>query len=106
MSDESQIEIPQSFIALFCTPGRLKPNATQEVVETRYALCEDMACLLTEHAQTMAFNTGASETEVLQRCQQGLLADTAVFAENEAVWVICRLAELLGWAPLEPAKSG
>ncbi|MFZ2853257.1 MAG: hypothetical protein WAZ34_03975 [Rhodocyclaceae bacterium] len=104
MSAESQIEIPQSFIALFCAPGRFRPNAAQEVVESRYALCEDMACLLTEHAQSMAFDQGIGESEVLQRCRQGLLADDAVFAENEAHWVIHRLAELLGWAQLESEK--
>lgn len=105
MSDESQIEIPQSFIALFCTPGRDKPDAARETVESRYAFCEDMACLLTEHAQTLMFDRGLGETEVLKRCRQGLLAGDVVLRENEAVWVIHRLAELLEWAPLAPDNA-
>lgn len=43
MSDEYQIEIPQSFMALFVDPGRQKPNASRSVVADRYELCEDMA---------------------------------------------------------------
>lgn len=32
MYEEYQIEIPQSFMALFIDPGRQKPNACREVV--------------------------------------------------------------------------
>jgi len=97
MSDENQILIPQSFMALFLDPGRSRPNASREVVASRYELCEDMACLLTEHAQTMVFDQGASEAEVLLRCQQGLLFEDSVFTDREAGWIISRLAELLDW---------
>ena len=103
MSNENQIEIPQSFIALFVKPGRLIPDATHEVVLGRYELCEDMACTLTEQAGGLAFKENLSEKEVLQRCHQGLLADALNFSEKESAWVIRRLAELLEWAPLEPA---
>lgn len=99
MSDENQILIPQSFIALFLDPGRSKPNASREAIAGRYELCEDMACLLTEHAQTLAFDQGAAEPEVLLRCRQGLLVEGSVFSEPEAGWIIWRLAELLDWAP-------
>ena len=99
MSDENQILIPQSFIALFLDPGRSKPNAPRDVVAGRYELCEDMACLLTEHAQTLAFDQGVAEAEVLLRCHQGLLGDASLFSEKEAGWVISRLAELLEWTP-------
>ena len=99
MSDENQILIPQSFIALYLDPRASRPNAPREQVAGRYELCEDMACLLTEHAQTMAFDQGVAEAEVLQRCHQGLLGDVSVFSEKEAGWVISRLAELLEWAP-------
>jgi hypothetical protein len=58
-----------------------------------------MACVLTEHAQTLAFQENFSESEVLARCHQGLLNDASDFNENEARWVIQRLAELLGWEP-------
>jgi hypothetical protein len=58
-----------------------------------------MATILAEQAQTIAFKENLSEKEVLERCHQGLLADTSDFSKKEALWVIYRLAELLGWEP-------
>ena len=97
MSIDNQIEIPQSFIALYVSPGRATPNAPQEVVIARYEQCEDMACTLTEHAQTLTFKENFTEAEVLARCEAGLLATDAGFSAGEARWVVLRLAELLGW---------
>jgi hypothetical protein len=99
MSIDNQIEPPQSFMAMYITPGRDRPNAPQEVVLARYEHCEDMACVLTEHAQTLVFKDNFTEPEVLTRCHQGLLDDASDFNEKESRWVICRLAELLGWEP-------
>jgi hypothetical protein len=99
MPIDNQIEPPQSFMAMYITPGRDRPNAPQEVVLARYEQCEDMACTLTEHAQTLAFKENFSEPEVLARCHKGLLDAASDFNEKEAQWVICRLAELLGWEP-------
>jgi hypothetical protein len=99
MSIDNQIEPPQSFMAMYITPGRDSPNAPQEVVLARYEHCEDMACVLTEHAQTLVFKDNFTESEVLTRCHQGLLDDASDFNEKESRWVICRLAELLGWEP-------
>ncbi len=99
MPIDNQIEPPQSFMAMYITPGRDRPNAPQEVVLSRYEQCEDMACALVEHAQTLAFKDNFTESEVLTRCYQGLLDDASDFNENEARWVIYRLAELLGWEP-------
>jgi len=101
MSIDNQIEIPQSVMAMYVTPGRSRPSATQAVILARYEQCEDMACMLTEHAQTLAFKENFTEQEVLLLCRQGLLADASDFTENESVWVIFRLAELLGWTPPE-----
>jgi hypothetical protein len=95
----NQIEIPQSFMTLFVTPGRLKSNASLEVVVSRYELCEDMACMLTEHAQTMLFNLSLLEEDVLKCCRQRLKTDASAFTEQESDWVIRRLAELLAWTP-------
>ena len=97
MTVDNQIEPPQSFMAMYVTPGRSRPNAPQAVVLARYEQCEDMACMLTEHAQTLAFKESLSECEVLARCHQGLHDVAADFNEKEAEWVIRRLAELLGW---------
>ena len=97
MPIDNQIEIPQSFLALHVSPGRSRPNAPQETVIARYEQCEDMACTLTEHAQTLTFKENFSEAEVLARCEAGLLADHTTFTATEARWIILRLAELLGW---------
>ena len=97
MSDEYQIEIPQSFMALYVDPGRHKPNASREFVASRYELCEDMASMLTEHAKDMSFRLDTSEADILVRCFQGLRADAAAVTGGEAEWVIRRLAELLDW---------
>ncbi|MCK9382881.1 MAG: hypothetical protein M0P95_17700 [Sulfuritalea sp.] len=99
MSVDNQIEIPQSFMAMYVAPGHSRPNATQEAVLARYEQCEDMACMLTEHAQTLAFKEDFTEQEVLVRCHQGLQADASDFTEAESRWVILRLAELLKWTP-------
>jgi len=97
MAIDNQIEPPQSFMALFIKPGQTRPNAPQEVVLARYEQCEDMACILAEQAQTLAFKENLTEKEVLARCHRGLQTGDAHFSEKEAAWVICRLAELLGW---------
>ena len=106
MSNENQIEIPQSFIALYVKPGHSKPGAAHEVVLGRYEQCEEMAVTLTEHAGLLAFKENLSEKEVLQRCRQGLLADASALSAAESDWVIRRLAELLEWTPLERAAAG
>lgn len=96
-SDEYQIEIPQSFMALYTDPGRSKPNAPREVVAARYELCDDLANLLTQKSVEMQFGQDLTESGVLLRCYQGLLGDDAVVNPLEAEWVVRRLAELLNW---------
>jgi hypothetical protein len=107
MPIDNQIEIPQSFMAMYVTAGHSRPNASQDVVLARYGQCEDMACLLTEHAQTLALKENFTEQEVLARCRRGLLAEGSAFTARESDWVVLRLAELLQWpAPdLDPAAQ-
>ncbi len=100
MSDEYQIEVPQSFMTLFVEPGHQKPNASREVVAQRYELCEDMACMLTETARNMLFGLGITENDVMLRVHRGLVGEGAVVAPAEAAWVVHRLAELLNWSRL------
>lgn len=88
-------------MALYLKPGHTRPSATQEVVLARYDRCEDMACILAEQAQTLAFKENLTEKEVLERCHQGLTGKGTDFNESESRWVICRLAELMGWQPPE-----
>lgn len=106
MSDENQIEIAQSFMALYIDPGRHKPNASREVIAGRYELCEDLANMLTQTAKDMLFDLGLSEDAVLQRCYLGLVGNGAVVSAPESVWVIRRLAELLDWPQPSLAEAG
>jgi len=103
MSDENQIEVPPSFIALFVPPGRIKPTAPRDEIQQRYEYCEDLANMLTETAQSRLWELGIPERDVLERIHAGLSAGQAGVDEAEAGWVIQRLAELLGWEPLPPA---
>ena len=95
--DDFQIDIPQSFVALFVDVGRSKPNAPRHVVAARYELCEDLATLLTQTALDLQFSLGISQSEVLHRCHQGLLGEGAVVSGPESQWVLRRLAELINW---------
>ena len=100
MSQENQIYIPESFMALFVAPGRSKPTASHAEVSARYELCEDMANMLTDTAQNMQFTLGVTEQDVLMQCLRGLQAEASVVSAPESVWVVQRLAELLNWPAL------
>ena len=107
MSDESQIVVPASFVAVYTEPGRNKPSATRVQITTRHDFCEDLASMLTEEAQSKFWQLGVTEHDVLERMLRGLRAGETVVNDREAVWVVTRLAELLGWPPLQPdAKPG
>jgi len=97
MSDDNQIIIPPSFIAIFVEPGRIKPSASKEHIHERYDLCEDMANLLTEQASNKLWELGITESDVLQRIGNGLAETDIGLTQPEADWVVKRLAEILGW---------
>ena len=100
MSDDNQTVLPASFIALFVEPGRHKPSATRDHMQTRHEFCEDLASMLTEQAQTKLWELGVTEHDVLERMLRGLRAGEPVVNPREAVWVVTRLAELLDWPAL------
>ena len=100
VSDENQITVPPSFIALYVPPGRLKPTAPRDEIARRYETCEDLASLLTEHARTLLWQLGIGESDVLGRVRAGLLEPAAGVSPEEARWIVRRLAELLEWEPL------
>jgi hypothetical protein len=97
MSEGNQTYLPESFMALYVPPGKVKPSIGLREMAERYELCEDLANLLTEKAANMQFTLGITEDLVLAQCEQGLLAEPAVVSPQEARWVVCRLAELLHW---------
>lgn len=96
MSDDYQIEVPPSFIALY-TDQRHRLTVPLRQLRERYDLCEDLSQQLVDHARTTHFSHGISEDEVLVRMHRGLLSPQAMVKEAEATWVTRRLAELLGW---------
>jgi hypothetical protein len=96
MSDEYQIEIPPSFIALFSDARRRLTIPLRELRD-RYEVCEDLAQHLSLHCRNIHVEIGVDEQDVLSRCRQGLLTPEAGVQEAEADWVVTRLAELLGW---------
>jgi hypothetical protein len=102
MHDENQSPIPRSFIELYLPRGRSRPIESRQVIGARYELCEDMANMLTEHARTTLFELNLTEELVVDRVYRGLLADGSVVSKDEARWVACRLAELLGWPQPQP----
>ncbi len=97
MSDENQIVVPPSFIALFVEPGRIKPNASREHITERYEFCEALATMLVERAQTLQWQLGVTEAAVLEKMHAGLQGPDAPVPADEAGWIIQRLAELLEW---------
>ena len=97
MSDENQVVVSQSFVALHLEPGRSKPRASRAEIAARYEFCEDLATMLTEHAATRRWELGVAEDDVLERIYQGLLGEASGVDAAEAEWVMRRLAELLDW---------
>jgi hypothetical protein len=97
MNEDSQIVVPEAFVALYRPDGALKPTEPWDVIAARCEFCEDLAQLLTETARLKLFELGIHERDVLERIHQGLLADGAVVSAAEAGWVTGRLAELLVW---------
>ena len=97
MSDENQIVVPPSFIALFVEPGRTKPNATRETITQRYEFCEALASMLVERAQTLQWQLSITEADVLDKMRAGLMGADAPVPPDEGEWIIRRLAELLEW---------
>lgn len=96
MYELNQIEVPESFMALYARHGR--PTAPRATVEQRYEMAEDLAAQMSQFCSTLQFKDDLGETEVLRRCHAGLLAVPETVTPAEAAWVTARAAELLEWA--------
>lgn len=95
-AEENQLFVPASFIAVYSdSRGRLRESAP--LVRERYSLCEDLAGHLVGQAYTLFQGPVPSEWEVLRRIYAGLSNAESGLLAAEAVWVVCRLAELLEW---------
>lgn len=107
MYEIDQTDIPGSFIELFLLPGGTRPSAPRATIAARYELCEDMAQMLTEHAQATRFDLGIGEDDVLMQLRRGLQVEGSVVNQAEALWIVRRVAELLDWPvpSLAPEES-
>ncbi len=101
MDDANQIQVPDSFVALFAARGGLRLTQPMAHVRERYELCEDLAQMLTEQARLKQFELGVTEQDVLEKMLQALLQEGSPVPPPQAQWVVRRLAELLDWPPLE-----
>jgi len=106
MQDPNQIEVPPSFVALYASPSGHRLTQPMSEVRERYELCEDLAQMLTEHAAMTEARTGAPGREVLLTMQRALEGSESSVRPVEAVWVVRRLAELLGWEWPHDGTSG
>lgn len=96
MSDDYQIEIPPSFIAIY-TDARKRLTVKLAELRQRYDLCEDTAQQLVEPGRHIHFDLGLTQDEVIDRLLAGLHNPDSGLTADEAVWVIKRMAELLDW---------
>lgn len=95
MNDESQLFVPESFVALFQTPGRSKPSESKAHIAQRCEWCEDMAQTLVEPARAQMHRLGITEEDVVHALRPGLSDAAMGLSEAEAGWVAKRLRELL-----------
>ena len=101
MTDEYQIEVPPSFIALF-VDARKRLTIPLRELRQRYEACEDLAQQLIDHAEQLRHASDLPGRDVLERIRAGLAAEGSAFNADEATWIARRLAELLAWT-WEPA---
>jgi hypothetical protein len=104
MDDRNQIDVPPSFTNLFASPSGYRLTEPMSYVRERYELCEDLAQALTEQAQALLFKSDASQKEVLRKMLSGLSGAESPVQPPEALWIVTRLAELLGWEKPGPAE--
>lgn len=94
-SPDSQILIPDSFVALFVPAGRHRPTVPWDELLHRYELCEDTAQMLLEPARMHRDRLGVADEDVVHTLTQGLAGPDSGLTEPEALWVGRRLLELM-----------
>ena len=103
MTDEYQIEVPPSFIALY-VDARKRLGIPLRELRQRYEACEDLSQQLVEHGEQLRRDADIPRREVLERIRSGLAIEGSGVSPDEATWVARRLAELLGWT-WEPSTA-
>ena len=82
---------------LYVKPHHHKPSLPRAELTQRYELCEDLANMLVDTVSMQQFQLGITEDDALEKCWRGLLEQPDLVNGPESFWVVCRLAELLGW---------
>lgn len=95
MTDERQIHIPASFIAIYTRASQPRPSASRLWLEQRHDLCEDLAQLLAEQAKNKVWQLGIDVTDALARIEQGLPEIALDLSALECTWVMTRVKEIL-----------
>ncbi len=92
---ESQILVPDSFLALFqARPGRRLTESWHHIV-ARYESCEDLAQGLAPQARALVADLGVTAETLAHKMVAGLQHPSVGLAPEEAQWVCTRLVELL-----------
>ncbi|MBB1161045.1 ATPase with chaperone activity [Aquariibacter albus] len=89
--------LPPSFLALHPSPPRGWRAPELAALSERHEFCEDLAQSLAESCRGLPGALGVTADDVLARCHRGLAGPEAGVSPAESVWVLRRLAELLGW---------
>ncbi len=97
MNEDNQRQIPEAFILAHTPAGRQRPALSKDELLERHELCEDLAQMLLETAQSRFHEMGITEADVLRTIRDGLPATDLLVHEAEISWVIGRIAELAGW---------
>lgn len=103
MDDMNQTLVPEAFMSLYLRHGR--PTASRAVIEQRHELAEDLALHIAGLPEVSGADGQVEQTEALERCRAGLMASPAQVSDQEAGWVVHRVAELLEWRQPEERKD-
>jgi len=95
MSFERQIHIPASFLALYTPAGHVRPLPPRQWLEDRHDLCDDLSNLLAEKVKDKVWQLGITESDALERIEQGLPGLNLDMNDAERAWVMTRVQELL-----------
>lgn len=93
--DDSQIQVPDSFLALFRQGVSTRINEPRHHVLARYETCEDLAQGLAPQARALVADLGVTSLDVAEKVGAGLVHPSVGLSPEEAQWVVRRLQELL-----------
>jgi hypothetical protein len=94
LSEDRQIYVPGSFIALYVPVGQIKPIKPREEIEAKYDYCEDLAQLLLQAMYDKMAELNLPIDIAFSRVSNVLADPNLNLSEVESTWVLSRLNEL------------